>query len=179
MSHDASLPKPTTPTRPGEAAFRWTGMIAVTTAILAALASIASLLSGYHTDEAMIEQIRAADKWNEYQAKSIKGAVLESKMDLLPALGKEVPPADVQNKTRYESEKQGLMGEAKGFERSADDHRRRHKIYGMSVSALQIAIALCAIALLTKRMWFWALAVAGAAAGVAIAVYGAMPVGAG
>jgi hypothetical protein len=178
MSHDPSLPKPTT-AKPADSSYRWTGAIAVTTAILAALASIASLLSGYHTDEAMIEQIRAADTWNQYQAKSIKGAVLESKMELLPALGKEPTPTDTQNKARYEAEKQAIQGDAKKFEHSADDHRRRHKVFGGSVTALQIAIALCAVALLTKRTWFWALAIAVAGAGVAIGLFGALPAAAG
>lgn len=174
MSHDPSLPKPAVP-KTAESAYRWTGAIAVTTAILAAGASISSLLSGYHTDEAMIEQIRAADTWSQYQAKSIKSSVLESKMELLPALGKEPSATDTQNKARYEAEKETIKQTAAGLEKSADDHRRRHKVYGMAVSAFQIAIALCAIGLLTKRTWFWMLSIAGGLAGVAVAVYGALP----
>ncbi len=179
MSHDASLSKPALPTKAGDAAYRWTGAIAVTTAILAALASIASLLSGFHTDEAMIDQVRASDQWSYYQAKGIKGAVLESKMELLPALGKEPAAADVQNKARYDGEQQAIKSKAEALQHSADDHRRRHGILAVSVSSIQIAIGLCAIALLTKRTWFWLIALGASVLGIGVMVYGSLPIAGG
>ena len=58
----------------------WISWVALSTAILAVLAAIASLLSGEHANEAMMSQIEAADKWSYYQSKSIKAAVLERKL---------------------------------------------------------------------------------------------------
>jgi hypothetical protein len=46
----------------------WTRYIALTTAVLAVFAAIGSLESGGLANEAMLLQIKAADKWNEYQA---------------------------------------------------------------------------------------------------------------
>src|SRR5690242_21287958 len=57
----------------------WISWVALSTAILAVLAAIASLLSGEHANEAMINEIEASDQWSHYQAKSIKVAVLDAK----------------------------------------------------------------------------------------------------
>src|SRR2546427_1180411 len=54
---------------------------ALSAAVLAALAAVASLLSGHYSNEAMLEQLRASDQWNYYQAKGIKASVLSAKLD--------------------------------------------------------------------------------------------------
>src|SRR5947207_10836254 len=64
---------------------RWISWVALSTAILAALAAIAGLLSGQHANEAMASQIEASDQWAYYQAKGIKAAVLDAKMALSTA----------------------------------------------------------------------------------------------
>jgi hypothetical protein len=46
----------------------WTRYIALTTAILAVFAAVAALQSGSLINESMMDQLRASDKWNEYQA---------------------------------------------------------------------------------------------------------------
>ncbi len=46
--------------------------IAISTALMAVFAAMASLLAGHHADEAVIEQIKASDKWAFFQAKGIK-----------------------------------------------------------------------------------------------------------
>ena len=57
----------------------WISWVALSTALLAVLAAIASLLSGEHANEAMMNAIEASDQWSYYQAKSIKTAVLDAK----------------------------------------------------------------------------------------------------
>src|SRR5438128_1444288 len=46
----------------------WTRWISLTTALLAVVAAVAALQSGALVNEAMMDQLRASDKWNEYQA---------------------------------------------------------------------------------------------------------------
>jgi hypothetical protein len=71
--------------------------VALSTAILAVLAAIASLLSGEHANEAMMNQIEASDQWGHYQAKSIKAAVLDAKTAFTGA-----EEADQSKRARYE-----------------------------------------------------------------------------
>ena len=54
--------------------------IAISTALMAVFAAMASLLAGHHADEAVIEQIRASDKWAFFQAKGIKDEIYLSRI---------------------------------------------------------------------------------------------------
>lgn len=177
MAHEPSLTKPKLPIDEKPTAgppWRWTSAIAVTTAVMAALASIGSVLTGYHTDAAMIEQVRTSDQWNYYQAKSIKASILESKMELLPALGKEVSAEDRANAERYESEKADIKTSAETTQASAKDHQWRRTVMAVSVSVFQVSIALCAIALLTRRVWFWTISIGVALLGIGVGLFGSL-----
>jgi len=68
--------------------------VALSTAILAALAALVSLLAGDHANEAMISQMKASDQWAYFQAKGIKAAVLTAKTDLLTAQGQKISEKD-------------------------------------------------------------------------------------
>src|SRR5579872_3784927 len=50
----------------------WTRYIALTTAVLAAFGAVAALESGSLANEGMMNQLRASDTWNEYQASRMK-----------------------------------------------------------------------------------------------------------
>ena len=66
---------------------RWILGVALSSALLAALAAIASLQAGHNANEAMVSQIESANQWSYFQSKSIKEGQLKSKMDILEALG--------------------------------------------------------------------------------------------
>lgn len=149
---------------------RFMSRVAVTTAVLATLASIATMFSTSHLNQAMLDQIKSADQWSFFQAKGVKLAVLESKMELLkelrpdsaaeaakPGADPARPPAetDAQRAARYASEQAKVKDDAKALEESAADHRRRHVTLGRSSTAFQVAIALSAIALLVKKPVLW------------------------
>jgi len=69
---------------------KWVLGVALTAAFLAVLAAITSLIAEHHADEAMILQIQSSDQWNYYQAKGIKANLLDTKTEILSALGKPV-----------------------------------------------------------------------------------------
>src|SRR5437867_1115143 len=88
----------------------WISWVALSTAVLAVLAAIASLLSGKHANEAVMSQIEASDQWNYYQAKSIKASVLDTKMALAAAPNE----TDRAKAERYESEQEQIKSAAEG-----------------------------------------------------------------
>ncbi len=133
----------------------WTMGVALSSALLAGLAAVCSLLAGHHSNEAMIEQIRSSDKWAYYQAKGIKAAVLGSKLELLEAEGKPVAAKDRQKMADYKKEQDDIAAEANERERAAEEHLRRHVVFARGVTLFQIAIAIGAIAALTSRRFFW------------------------
>ena len=62
------LHKERTEREESEKATSWTKYIGLTTAILAVFAAVGALRSGSLVNEAMIAQLKASDKWNEYQS---------------------------------------------------------------------------------------------------------------
>src|ERR1044072_1007646 len=129
----------------------WISWVALSTAILAVLAAIAGLLSGQHVKEAMMNKIEASDKWNYYQAKSIKASVLDAKMSLAGAPNE----SDQSKRDRYEKEQEEIKSEAEHKEAAAKSNFHEHEVFARGVTMFQIAIAIAAISALTKKRKFW------------------------
>ena len=144
----------------------WTMGVALSSALLAGLAAVCSLLAGHHSNEAMIEQIKSSDKWAFYQAKGIKAAVLGSKLELLEAEGKPVAQKDRDKIAEYKKDQDDIAAEAKEREVAAEEHLKRHVIFARGVTLFQIAIAIGAIAALTSRRRFWLVSLGFGAAGI-------------
>ena len=151
---------------------RWTLGVALTAAILAGLAAITALLSGHHANEGMLEQIHASDQWNYYQAKGIKAAVLATKIDLLTASGKPAGPQDEEKLRSYKSEQDDIFRDAKEKEHASQRHMRAHVIFARGVTLFQVAIAVSAISVLTRRKPFWFLGIAFGAVGLGFLAQG-------
>jgi hypothetical protein len=134
---------------------KWVLGVALSSAFLAAFAAVASLMAGHHANEAMIDQIRASDQWNYYQAKGIKSAVLGSKMDLLKGERHKVSPQDEEKIKQYKEDQEKISEEAKKDEESSEAHLAHHVILARAVTLFQVAIAVGAIAALARRRAFW------------------------
>jgi hypothetical protein len=129
----------------------WISWVALSTAILAVLAAIAGLLSGQRVNEAMMNQIEASDQWNYYQAKSIKASVLDAKMSLADAPNE----SDQSKHDRYEKEQEEIKSDAERKEAAAKSNFHKHEVFARGVTMFQIAIAIAAISVLTKKRHFW------------------------
>lgn len=134
---------------------RWTLGVALSSALLAALAAVASLQAGHHANEAMVSQIESANQWSYFQSKSIKEGQLKSKMDLLAALDKPATEADKTKAEEYKQDKEKIQQAAEAKEQEAHHHLNTHQIFAKSVTLFQIAISVGAISVLTKRPKFW------------------------
>ena len=134
---------------------RWTLGVALSSALLAALAAVASLQAGHHANEAMISQITAANQWSYFQSKSIKESQLKAKLDVLEALGKDTSPADKTKLEEYKADKEKIQATAEEKEKEAQRELKTHQIFARSVTLFQIAISIGAIAVLTRRPKFW------------------------
>lgn len=151
----------------GGSFLRW---ISLTTALLAALAAIASLKAGATVNEALVLktdatrlQAQASDQWAYYQAKGIKSAVTESAITTWEAAGKSAPPRLAAQSARYLAQQDSISRKATELEHQRDEKSReaevllsQHHVYAAAVALLQISIALGAIAALTgsRLVWF-------------------------
>jgi lipopolysaccharide export LptBFGC system permease protein LptF len=133
----------------------WIMWVALSSALLAGLAAVTSLLAGHHANEAMVEQIKASDQWSYYQAKGVKANVLASKMELLQALGKTPDDKDARKLGEYKKEQEDISSEARAKEIEAKHHLESHVIFARGVTLFQVAIAIGAISVLTHRRRYW------------------------
>jgi hypothetical protein len=144
--------------------------VALTTAILAALAAIASLKAGSTVNEALALkteatrlQAEASDQWAYYQAKGLKATVTEVSRNTWIALDKTPPDELAKNEERYAEDQKKSMEKAKELEKQRDeksaeaDHlMHHHHFFAQSVALLQVSIALGAVAALTRKRIVWA-----------------------
>ena len=147
---------------------RWISWAALSTALLAVLASIAGLLSGKHVNQAMMSQIEAADHWAYYQAKGIKAAVLDAKM----SLGGAPQEQDRTKAERYQKEQDDIQKQARTKETEAKSNFHQHEIFARGVTMFQIAIAIAAISALTKKRGFWGVSLIFGLAGCVFLILG-------
>jgi hypothetical protein len=145
------------------AAEKWVGWVALTAAFLAALAAVTGLHAGDHANEALFEQVQASDKWNEYQAQKAKALL---KTEILAAMGKEPSEADKAKLEERVRKQEAIKEQAVELQESAHTHMERHKTLAPGVTMFQIAIAMAAIAVLSKRKPIWYVSLAFGAVGV-------------
>jgi len=151
---------------------KWISAVALTTALLAALAAFASLLSGEHANEGMISEIKAANQWNYYQAKGIKSAQLRTKVEILEALGHPVAPTDTNKLAGYSKEQAEIKESADNHEKTAEAHMQTHLIFARGVTFFQIAISIAAISILTKKRMFWGVSLGFGGLGIVSLLHG-------
>ncbi len=142
---------------------RWTTSVALTTAFVAVLAAIAGMMAGHHANEGMLEQIKASDKWAFYQAKSIKSDMASNTIQLLTAMGQPVPPENTLKKASLEKDKADIKADAESSEKSSEEHMHEHIVFSRAVTIFQVAIAISAIAIVTRKKFMWYLSMSLAA----------------
>jgi Na+/glutamate symporter len=152
----------------------FTSQIALFTAIIATVGAMFGYMggatqsnAGLYKNNAAIKKTEASNQWNYFQSKSTKQSLAEVSRDLTP---NEADKAKYQAKIeRYEKEKTEIQNDAKKTEATAadwdkksDEEMHQHHRWAQATTVLQIAIALAAIALLTRRKWLeWGMFFAG------------------
>jgi Domain of unknown function (DUF4337) len=150
----------------------WVLWVALSSALIAAMAAIASLMAGHHANEAVLDQLASSDQWGYYQAKGVKSAVLSSKSELLQALGHTPQSGDAEKLKRYEEEQNEIKNAAQEKQAGAALHLTSHTIFARSVTMFQVAIAISAISVLVRRRLFWFISLGFAAVGVYLLAQG-------
>ena len=139
--------------------------IALMTAVLATVSALISYQSAsaqseatFLKNESILAQARATDQWALYQAKSTKGHIAEATAALTsdPAVRAHFQA----EQSKQEAEKKLVQAEARKLEqtsaqlsREAEGKLRPHHRLAMALTFVQIAVALAAITVLTRRRW--------------------------
>jgi hypothetical protein len=146
---------------------RWLTWLSLSTAIIAVLAAIAALESGSFANDAIVQkndavlhQSKADDAWAYYQSNGVEAAVYAIQAE-------ETSKPELAARWRREGERE--MTERAEIRKRAEEEDRRvaevdaeserslhvHHQFAKGVTIFQVAIALSAIAALTRRKPMW------------------------
>jgi hypothetical protein len=142
--------------------------VAIFSAVLATVGAIVSFFGGHtqnnallYKNNAVLERAEASDQWNFYQAKSMKQNMAEIAAATV---------ADPKARDFYRGEAKRYAAEKKQVEADARKHEAAYKSWNeesgkalhphhflaISMTLLQIAIALASITVLTQKRWLLA-----------------------
>lgn len=142
---------------------KWLKWCALLAAIYAVLAALSGLVASSYVNLAVMEQIRASDNWSYFQAKNIKSLILETQNTLLqqmPEKDQATPVAvDAEKIKKMRGEAEVIKAQAEQLSQASEKHMMQHETIAKAVTCFQVAIALIAIVILTKRRRFMLLSV--------------------
>jgi hypothetical protein len=142
----------------------FTSRLAVLTAVLSTIGAIFGYMGGHsqnaallYKNEAAIQKTSASNQWNYYQAKSNKQNLAELSVTLTKG---EAQAKFSQAIERYKKEKEEIKVEADKLEAAAKAADKKselemhvHERWALATTLLQVAIALAAITLLSRKRW--------------------------
>ena len=142
----------------------WSVFVAISTALMAVLAAVSSLLAGHHSNESIVNQIKASDQWSYYQAKGIKAEIKKLELNY-----HQSTEADI---VRYGKEQEEIKKAAEKLQESSALHLETEKKYAQAVTLFQIAIAIAAISILSKNKSLWVMSLIIGTGGLGFLLYG-------
>lgn len=162
--------------------------LAVLTACLATVGALCGYEGGKTlTDatliknEAAIVKTEAADKWAFFQAKSIKQSLAENSAE--NANNEDKKQTFLQKAANYNKDKSKIEEEAKKLDEKAESLNQEseeivhhHHRWAQAMMALQIAISLAAITILTKKKWMFFTSLGVSFVGLVLTIMGFMSV---
>jgi len=145
-------------------------------AVLAVLLAVVTVLGHRAHTHSVLEQTRAADQWNEYQARRMRVQQTQIAVDLL-TLQPSVDPAAAREKiatyqgeiTKWQAELKEDMDKAHELEANVDHEEHQAARFDLGEEMLQIGVVLASITLLTRHQRYVIAALVLAVVGVVIA----------
>jgi hypothetical protein len=143
--------------------------VTLTIAVMAVIAAIGGSLETTEGDrtivaknEAVLQQNRATDTWNEYEAKSVKKNLYTIAADQggpKAAAYAKVVAQNVADQSKLQKDAKGFEAARDRWSEAAEVHERRHGRLTIASTLLHMAIAIATLAIILKRRWPWVTAI--------------------
>jgi hypothetical protein len=153
--------------------------VSITISIMAVLVATVTLLGHRAHTEELLRQSQAADRWAQYQAKSVRLHEAQGFSDVVKLVasldkekGEQLREKYSKEVEHYQSDKEDISKEAKDLEAERDLAGRKADRFDGGEALLEIGLVICSITLLTNRRIFWYGGVLVGALGVALALTG-------
>jgi hypothetical protein len=147
--------------------------VAFTMSVLAVLVAVATVLGHRTHTEAVLDQNRATDQWNEYQAKKIRSynTALESQLlGVVSVADKEKAARAIKqnadHQAKWDEDLKQIQDEARKLEAEVKMAEARADRFDLGEALLEIGLVITSVTLLTRRRPYWYLGMLFGVAGV-------------
>lgn len=150
--------------------------VAFTMSLLAVLVAVTTVLGHRTHTEAVLNQNKATDQWNLYQAKKIRSNNTQLAADLLSVMTVQNKDAAAKIATTYADHQakwvEDLKEEqekAEALETKVEQAEARANRYDLAEALLEIGLVITSVTLLTRSRTYWYLGMLFSLAGIASA----------
>lgn len=146
--------------------------VSFTMSVLAVLVAISTVLSHRTHTEAVLEQAKASDQWNEYQAKKIRLNETQLTSDLLSTLAvhddsaKKLIDGYKEHASKWADDLKDEQDKAHEYEAEVRRSERKASRFDLGEALLEIGLVVTSITLLTRQRAYWYLGIGFGLAGL-------------
>jgi hypothetical protein len=147
--------------------------VAFTMAVLAVLVAVVTVLGHRTHTEAILDQNKATDQWNEYQAHKIRSNDTFLAADLLSALtvadqeaAKKIAKGYADHQAKWTDELKDDKEKAEAFEAKVEQAEARANRFDLGEALLEIGLVITSVTLLTRRRAYWYMGIVFSVAGI-------------
>ncbi|MGD0547685.1 MAG: DUF4337 domain-containing protein [Terracidiphilus sp.] len=153
--------------------------VALTMTILAVLVAVVTVLGHRTHTEAILNQIKASDTWNEYQAKKIRAYNTVLATDLLGVVtladqngAGKIAKGYSSHQEKWTEDLETEKKQAEAFEEDVKLAEKKADNFDLGETLLEIGLVITSITLLTKKRVYWLAGLGASAVGIVAAVLG-------
>jgi hypothetical protein len=158
----------------GESAMR---PVAFTMSVVAVLVAITTVLGHRTHTEAILDQNRATDQWNFYQAKKIRSNDTQLAADLLGVVtitdkeaAAKIAKSYADHQAKWADDLKEEQEKAEALETTVEQAEVRANRFDLSEALLEIGLVISSVTLLTRAKAYWYLGMVFSLAGIASAL---------
>jgi hypothetical protein len=151
--------------------------VAFTMSVLAVLVAVTTVLGHRTHTEAVLDQNKATDQWNFYQAKKIRSNDTALAADLLgvvtiadKAAAAKISKAYADHQSKWNDDLKEEQDKAEGLEKKVEQAEARADRFDLSEALLEIGLVITSVTLLTRSRIYWYLGMVFALGGIVSAI---------
>jgi hypothetical protein len=141
--------------------------VAFTMSVVAVLVAITTVLGHRTHTEAVLDQNKATDQWNLYQAKKIRANDTQLASDLLSVItitdkdaAAKIAKSYADHQTKWADDLKEEQGKAEALETTVGRAEVRANRFDLSEALLEIGLVISSVTLLTRTKSYWYLGIA-------------------
>ena len=156
--------------------------VAFTMSVLAVLVAVTTVLGHRTHTDAVLNQAKASDKWNEYQAIKIRSSSMELAQNSLSiatiadkdkaARAADVAKGYADHQKKWSDDLKNEKKDAEEYEADVRLAEHRADSYDLGEALLEIGLVISSVTLLTRSKIYWYLGILASFAGVVAVAWG-------